>query len=102
MYLRECNVLSDPSLMSTGELKENYARVSNVKSMFGESLSSGHNTPNLHQSRIQIEVASPHFSNIDGIMRDEVDLQVTGTFSSVGSRSNIIHQSSKNARYSRL
>lgn len=47
MYLRECNVLSDPSLMSTGELKENYARVSNVKSIFGESLSSGHNTPYL-------------------------------------------------------
>ena len=48
MYLRECNgLVGNPSLMSTGELKENYARVSNVKSMFGESLSSGGGTPYL-------------------------------------------------------
>ena len=40
MYLQESNIMKDPSLMSTLELKENYARVSNPKSIFGESISS--------------------------------------------------------------
>jgi hypothetical protein len=41
-YLRESNIMGvDPSLMSTTELKENYARATNTKSpIFGESLSS--------------------------------------------------------------
>jgi hypothetical protein len=41
-YLRECSGVleKEPSLMSTVELKENFARVSNARSMFGESLSS--------------------------------------------------------------
>lgn len=42
MYLKEVNGLTcDPSLMSTSELKENYARFSHAKSIMGESLSSG-------------------------------------------------------------
>jgi len=46
MYLKESNIMQDPSLMSTIELKENYARVSNPRSFFGESLSSeGFSTP---------------------------------------------------------
>jgi len=40
MYLKESNIMKDPSLMSTIELKENYARISHPKSFFGESISS--------------------------------------------------------------
>jgi hypothetical protein len=135
MYLRECNGLqADPSLMSTGELKENYARVSNSKSIFAESLSSG--TPFRRRigafadDRIAlspIEGAinmSPHFSRLtesqmkqkptvqdfeafEDFENDEgrVDLQATGNFSSIGSKTGnfMTHQpNTQGARYARL
>ena len=34
MYLKESNIMQDPSLMSTIELKENYARISGPRSFF--------------------------------------------------------------------
>jgi hypothetical protein len=114
MYLRECNGL-DPSLMSTGELKENYARASsNTKGagIFAESVSSG--TPFRQREALSpIEGGhnmSPHFSkltesqlkrpslfnyNNENVAKDfdygendedSVDLQATGNFSSIGSK----------------
>jgi hypothetical protein len=40
MYLKESNEASDPSLMSTLELRENCARISDPKSILRESMSS--------------------------------------------------------------
>ena len=41
-YLKECNIIADPNMMSTIELKENAQRFSNLKkSNYCESLSSG-------------------------------------------------------------
>ncbi len=40
MYLKESNEASDPSLMSTLELRENCARISDPRSILRESMSS--------------------------------------------------------------
>jgi hypothetical protein len=40
-YLKECNSVVDPNMLSTAEMRENVAKFSNVKSNFCESLTSG-------------------------------------------------------------
>lgn len=120
MYLRESNIMQDPDLMSTIELKDNYARISQPRSIFGESLSSETaNTPFRTGSvlgggdrnalnRIDgmiLNMQSPQFNrgvsdSAKMIANDHGDelLQATGNFSSMGSQAgikNAITQSSK-------
>lgn len=66
-YLKEYSGLEkEPSLMSTIELKENFAKVSNAKRMFGDSMSSHGGTPNRRGEPLSpIQNMSPQFSRVE-------------------------------------
>lgn len=78
MYLRECGEVPNLSLMSTSELKENYARASRAPNMFSDNISSAAGTP-YSAERVFTPLdanilGSPQFSKEDEEKNEEIPL----------------------------